>query len=174
MISLSRLRERVASAASRVRAMQKKRSRNLRKNATEVEIRLWRYLRARRFESFKFRRQRPIGPYIVDFVCLERGLVIELDGGRHSESQDYDQRRDAYLERAGYRVVRFWNNDILQNIDGVLQTIDTELRRDPHPNPLPQAGEGDGTRVTSKRRDMRKARLAEIARKNPRMREPAS
>jgi len=172
MTPLSRLRERVASAASRVRAMQKKRSRDLRKNATEAEIHLWRYLRSRRFESFKFRRQRPIGPYIVDFVCLERGLVIELDGGQHTENQGYDQQRNAYLKRVGYRVVRFWNNDIFQNIEDVLQTIDIELRRDPHPGPLPQAGEGDRVRITSKRRDMRKARLAETARKNP-MREDA-
>ena len=113
--------------------MQRKRSRELRKNATEAEIHLWRYLRSRRFEGFKFRRRRPIGSYIVDFVCLERGLVIELDRGQHTGQQDYDEQRSAYLMYAGYRIIRFWNNDALQNIEGVLQTIDTELRRAPPP-----------------------------------------
>jgi len=133
------------------------RARQLRQNATDVERRLWQKLRSRQFERFKFRRQRPIGPYIVDFVCLERGLVIELDGGQHEMHRADDERRDAYLHSAGYRVLRFWNNDVTQNLDGVLQAIDAALRLDPHPGPLPQAGEGD-KRMRAKHKRMVKMR----------------
>lgn len=137
------------------------RARELRKNATEAELCLWRHLRGRRFAAFKLRRQRAIGVYIVDFVCLERGLIVELDGGQHAkQTKSYDERRDAFLHRAGYRVLRFWNNDVMNNLDGVLTTIGTALGTDPHPNPLPQAGEGAGRRLAGKRRDMEKARVA--------------
>jgi putative acetyltransferase len=136
-------------------------ARTLRKNATEVERRLWRHLRGRHFEAFKFRRQRAIGPYIVDFVCMERGLIVELDGGQHAEAtKSHDARRDAYLKRAGYRVLRFWNDDVVDNMEGVLKTICIALDTGPHPNPLPQAGEGAGRRLAAKRREMAKARLA--------------
>jgi very-short-patch-repair endonuclease len=114
----------------------------LRRAATDAEMALWLELRARRLEGFKFRRQWTLGRYVVDFCCLEKGLVVEVDGGQHSE--DRDARRTAWLMGEGYRVLRFWNNDVLTNMDGVLGTILMALREeeDPHPNPLPRAGEG--------------------------------
>ncbi len=110
-----------------------RRARTLRANQTDAERRLWSRLRNRTFFGFKFRRQVPIGPYIVDFLCMERMLVIELDGGQHDERAQADARRTAYLETQGYRVMRFWNNDMLANTDGVLTLILTALREDPHP-----------------------------------------
>jgi very-short-patch-repair endonuclease len=112
----------------------------LRRNATDAEAALWLELRGRRLEGFKFKRQWTLGAYIVDFCCLERRLVVELDGGQHNEARD--ARRTAWLEGLGFRVIRFWNNDVLTNMDGVLETILLTLKADPHPNPLPQAGEG--------------------------------
>lgn len=127
---------------------------------TEVERRLWYALRARRIDGFKFRRQRPIGPYIVDFVCLERGLVVELDGGQHAERVEYDGRRDSYLNRAGYAVLRFWNHEVSENIDGVMQAIDMALRTGSEPalrvtRTSPQAGD---RRTIAKRTRMKSAR----------------
>jgi very-short-patch-repair endonuclease len=151
------------------------RSRDLRRNATDVERRLWRHLRSRKLEAFKFRRQRPIGPYIVDFVCLERGLIVELDGGQHAEqTRSYDERRDAYLHRAGYRVLRIWNNEVIENIEGVLQAIDIALRDDPHLPPSPASGRRDAAqhrieaaRAAGKRRRMVEARLAAASTSEP-------
>jgi len=85
-------------------------------------MKLWLALRDRRLGGFKFVRQNPIGPYVVDFLCRDRKLVVEADGGQHADSV-HDQRRDAYLASAGYRILRFWNSDVLGNFDGVLQTI---------------------------------------------------
>jgi len=102
-------------------------ARKLRKNQTEVEKRLWRQLRAKRFFGFKFRRQHPIGPYVVDFVCLNEKLVIELDGGQHSETPEYDLKRTQYLENLGFTVVRFWNNEVMGNIDGVMEVLRQRL-----------------------------------------------
>jgi len=76
---------------------------------------LWKLLRARQFSGYKFRRQLPIGPYIVDFCCLEQKLVIELDGGQHTISTQQDQNRDRFLNGEGFKVLRFWNNDLLEN-----------------------------------------------------------
>jgi very-short-patch-repair endonuclease len=151
------------------------RSRDLRRNATDVERRLWWYLRGRRFESFKFRRERPIGPYIVDFVCLERRLIVELDGGQHAEDRkSYDERRDAYLRRAGYRVLRIWNNEVNENLDGVMQEIDTALRDDPHPPPSPASGRRDAAqrlvetmRAAGKHRRMMQARIKAVSASEP-------
>ena len=95
----------------------------LRKDATDAERRLWLQLRDRRLQGFKFRRQRQIGKFIVDFVCLECKLVLEIDGGQHAEATKYDESRTAFLESLGYRVIRFWNNDVLANTDGVLEEI---------------------------------------------------
>jgi very-short-patch-repair endonuclease len=105
------------------------RARDLRKNATDAEKRLWNALR----ESlpYKFRRQQPIGRFIADFACPARKLVIELDGGQHADRTEADARRSAELARRGYRVVRFWNNEVLANLEGVLDTIRREL--DPPP-----------------------------------------
>jgi very-short-patch-repair endonuclease len=99
------------------------RARALRRNATEAERRLWSKLRRRRTAGFRFRRQRPVGPFIVDFVCLSARLVIEVDGGQHDRRRAYDERRTRYLEARGFRVLRFWNNDVLANTDGVVEQI---------------------------------------------------
>jgi very-short-patch-repair endonuclease len=120
------------------------RARRLRLNQTEVERRLWSKLRNRRLIGCKFRRQVPLGAFIVDFICIERGLVIELDGGQHNENRDDEARTEA-LEKAGWRVLRFWNNEVSENFEGVLERIIEALGEDvvsPHPDPLPQAGEG--------------------------------
>jgi adenine-specific DNA-methyltransferase len=143
----------------RVRVAPPERARELRRESTNAERALWQDLRGRRFAGFKFRRQRPIGKFIVDFVCLERRLIIELDGGQHAEQAEYDARRSAALERLGYQVSRFWNVDVLGDRADVLDTIDRLLRPDPHPNPLPQAGEGAGERDRAKRERMAKARV---------------
>ncbi|MGJ0515835.1 MAG: endonuclease domain-containing protein [Methylomicrobium sp.] len=98
-------------------------ARILRKNQTNVEQLLWKRLRNRQLLGQKFRRQFPIEPYIVDFVCLELKLIIELDGGQHAEQMDYDQQRSRYLEQRGFNMIRFWNNEIIENIEGVLETL---------------------------------------------------
>lgn len=83
--------------------------------------------------GLKFKRQKPIGNYIVDFVCLEHRLIIELDGGQHAEQISYDQRRDAWLRGQGYRLMRFWNNEVMEQLDGVLEQIRLALSPDPSP-----------------------------------------
>lgn len=100
-------------------------ARSLRKNMTEQERKLWQYLRKRSINNFKFRRQYPIGNYIVDFACLEKRLVIEIDGGQHNQSDNilYDQNRTQYIEKCDYKVIRFWNNEIENNIKGVYEEI---------------------------------------------------
>lgn len=96
-------------------------AKNLRKNLTDAERFLWKHLRAKQVEGLKFRRQEPIGKYIVDFVCFEKDLICEVDGGQHSEAVDSD--RDAWLRSQGFAVLRFWNHDVLLNIEGVLEVI---------------------------------------------------
>ena len=98
------------------------RARTLRRNATEAESRLWKTLRDRRLADCKFRRQHPIGPYIADFASIPHRLVIEADGGQH-DANAADARRTAWLSHRGWRVLRFWNNDILANSEGVIETI---------------------------------------------------
>ena len=98
-------------------------ARNLRKNQTDAERILWSKLRAKQLDGIKFRRQQPIGCYIVDFVCRKRHLIIELDGGQHATDVIHDKIRGSYLERQGFTILRFWNNDVLKNIDGVLEVI---------------------------------------------------
>jgi len=102
--------------------------RRLRREATDAETRLWFALRDRRLGGFKFVRQEAIGPYVVDFVCRQRKLIIEVDGGQHSENAR-DRVRDAALTADGYHVLRFWNSDVLSNTDGVLCTILAKLER---------------------------------------------
>ena len=97
-------------------------AKTLRKNQTEAEKIIWRQLRSKGLSGLKFRRQQPIGDYIVDFVCLEKKLIIEVDGGQHAESEN-DQKRDAWLQSEGYTVLRFWNNDVLGNVEGVMEMI---------------------------------------------------
>ncbi len=96
---------------------------NLRHNLTVAESRLWAVLRSHRIDNVHFRRQHAIGPYVVDFCAPQKKLVIELDGSQHLEQEEYDAERTAFLESKGYRVLRFWNNDINDNIDGVVITI---------------------------------------------------
>ena len=102
--------------------MANERARTLRTTMTDAERRLWACLRNRRFVGYKFRRQHPLGPFIADFACIEHRLVIEADGGQHAESKS-DDRRTAWLEHRGWRVLRFWNNDILKNTDDVQEMI---------------------------------------------------
>ncbi len=97
-------------------------AKNLRKRHTDAERLLWKHVRGKRMEGLKFRRQQPIGSYIVDFVCFSKMLVIEVDGGQHAENEK-DKQRDAWLRGEGFKVLRFWNNEVLQNIEGVLETI---------------------------------------------------
>ncbi|MBP7798145.1 MAG: endonuclease domain-containing protein [Thermoanaerobaculaceae bacterium] len=99
------------------------RARRLRKEQTDVERRLWKDLRGRKFLGFKFRRQHPIGCYVVDFVCLEARVVVELDGGQHATRTDYDATRSAFLKERGFRVLRFWNFEVNRNRRGVLETV---------------------------------------------------
>ena len=101
----------------------KSRARKLRQNTTDAETLLWRHLRAGRLAGFKFHRQHVIGHYIVDFVCPLEKLIVELDGGQHADRAAYDERRTGYLESNGYRVVRFWNNDLLSHVDSVLVVV---------------------------------------------------
>lgn len=103
------------------------RSRGLRQDATYFERRLWGCLRERRLRGFKFRRQVTIGPYIVDFLCHEARLIVELDGSQHSERGSYDLLRTRYLERCGFHVLRFWNSHTTDNLEGVLSEIDSHL-----------------------------------------------
>ena len=117
-------------------------ARRLRREMTDAERILWLRMRGRELLGLKFRRQHPIGHYIVDFTCPDARLVVELDGGQHADSGS-DERRTAFLEAAGYLVLRFWNNDVLTQTDAVLAAILAVARsRCPHPSPLPQAGEG--------------------------------
>src|SRR5574341_778952 len=114
------------------------RARALRKNPSEVERLLWRYLRMWQLDGYKFRRQHPSGNYIVDFVCLEKRLIIEVDGGQHAEHVEYDAKRDAWLREQGFSILRFWNNDVLQNMTGVKDAIVSKLQNTPFLNPSPQ------------------------------------
>jgi very-short-patch-repair endonuclease len=102
------------------------RARQLRRDATDAEQRLWSALRDRRRRGYRFRRQHPIGNYIADFACTRHRLMVEADGGQHAENED-DRRRTASLESEGWRVLRFWNNDILGNTEGVIEAILREL-----------------------------------------------
>ena len=102
-------------------------ARALRQNFTDAEMRLWQRLRGRRFERIKFKRQQPIAGYIVDFIAPDLKLIIEIDGGQHAERAVQDAERTAALEVCGYHVVRFWNNDVMGNIDGVLEALVQEL-----------------------------------------------
>jgi very-short-patch-repair endonuclease len=98
-------------------------AKNLRKKSTDAERLLWKHLRAKQVEGFKFRRQQPIGNYIVDFVCLEKKVVIEIDGGQHASEKERDRERDNHFEKQGFKVLRFWNTEVLRNINGVLEVI---------------------------------------------------
>jgi very-short-patch-repair endonuclease len=105
-----------------VSANARARARAMRRAPTEAELRLWRLLRDRRLNGLKFRRQVPIGPYIVDFLCISAQLIVEADGSQHGESIR-DERRDAFLARQGWAMLRLWNHDIQRNRESVIDTI---------------------------------------------------
>jgi very-short-patch-repair endonuclease len=116
------------------------RARHLRKKPTEAERLLWRRLRIWQVDGFKFRRQQPLGNYIVDFGCLEKRMIIEVDGGQHAEDANYDSVRDGWLRERGFVVLRFWNHEVLKNIDGITEVIAKNLQSTPFLNPSPQGG----------------------------------
>jgi adenine-specific DNA-methyltransferase len=109
------------------------RAQALRRRLTTAEQKLWKYLRAHRLGGAGFRRQHAIGPYIVDFCAPRLKLIIELDGGQHADQVEYDSARTEYLERQGYRVLRFWNNDVIKNVQGVIQVISIIIQPLPFP-----------------------------------------
>jgi very-short-patch-repair endonuclease len=111
-------------------------SRHLRRRTTFAERALWNRLRSRALCGMKFVRQEPVGPYIVDLVCREQRLVIEVDGGQHGASSR-DSIRDRWPRNHGYRVLRFWNNDVIANADGVLEAIVSSLQKESLPQPVP-------------------------------------
>jgi very-short-patch-repair endonuclease len=117
-------------------------ARHLRKNMTDAERRLWWELRHRQMAGCKFRRQAPVGPYIADFVCFEERLIIELDGGQHAERSEEDATRTGWFVEQGFAVLRFWNHQVLEELDGVLEAIWLMVGSTPHPNPPPQGGRG--------------------------------
>jgi very-short-patch-repair endonuclease len=132
-----------SAGALRDFAMTINHARELRKNATDCERLLWQYLRAHRLQGFKFKRQQPLGVYIVDFVCFEARLIVEADGGHHAEQAEYDNRRDEWLRSQGFTVLRFWNNEIMGNIEGVLERILAVCEANaPSPQPLSHQGRG--------------------------------
>lgn len=110
-------------------ARMQRRARKLRSSSTDAERRLWHFLRRRNLLGYRFRRQVPLGPYIVDFLCIEARLVVELDGGQHTEQKAYDAARTDYLAALDLRVLRFWNNEVLQSTGSVLEVIARELNR---------------------------------------------
>jgi very-short-patch-repair endonuclease len=126
--------------AARARRKQlRERAKAMRREPTEAETRLWSILRAKRFQGHKFRHQVLIDNFIADFICFERRLIIEADGGQHGGARD--ARRDAYLTSQGFRVLHFWNNDIFNNEEGVMQSI-LDALASPLPNPSPAEGRG--------------------------------
>jgi adenine-specific DNA-methyltransferase len=121
----------------------------LRRNSTDAERLLWSRLRNRQLVDAKFRRQQPIGPYVVDLACMERRVLIEVDGGQHAEQLERDEVRTAFLNAEGFRVLRFWNNEVLAQTEAVLAVILEALAQaaTPHPGPLPQGERGKSGRA---------------------------
>jgi very-short-patch-repair endonuclease len=142
-------------AASKDVSISVARARTLRSGMTDAERKLWYAFRDRRFANYKFRRQVPIGPFIADFICYDARVVIEVDGGQHAGSAS-DARRDRWFAANQFLVLRFWNNDVLKNLEGVLTSVLESLhQRAPHParakrgRPSPARGEGNGARGTA-------------------------
>jgi len=117
-------------------------ARHLRKTMTDAERRLWHHLKVRQLDGQKFRRQAPIGIYVVDFVCFESRLIVELDGGQHAERVEQDEVRTAWLASRGFRVIRFWNHQVFEDLEPVLEAIWNAVRVVPLPQPSPARGEG--------------------------------
>jgi very-short-patch-repair endonuclease len=116
------------------------RARELRNQATPAERLLWRALSNSKVGGHKFSRQMPVGPYFADFLCRGAGLVVEIDGWSHDVRVEHDRRRDDFIAGQGLKLLRFSNDDVLNNLDGVVQTIDLALAGQAHPQPLPPAG----------------------------------
>ncbi|HSE11949.1 MAG TPA: DUF559 domain-containing protein [Rudaea sp.] len=117
-------------------------AKGMRRQPTNAEAVIWSALRGARLQGFKFKRQQPIGAYIVDFVCFERSLVIEIDGGQHADDVSEDQVRSNWLQSQGFGVLRFWNNEVIERKDDVLESIVRALREYPSPQPLSHKGRG--------------------------------
>ncbi len=131
------------SETTRMRVSTKQHARTLRREMTDAEKLLWRHLRLEQIGGYKFRRQHPLGNYIADFVCLEAALVLEIDGGQHADSADKDTIRTQWLEEKGLHVMRFWNNEVLNNIEGVKFAVWNYLSKfQPPSQPSPYQGEG--------------------------------
>ena len=111
---------------------------------TDAERRLWHVLRGRQMHGYKFRRQHPFLDFVLDFVCVDARLVLEVDGGQHGENEQADKARTKRLELAGFRVLRFWNNEVMENIEGVYEVV-LQTLKEPHPHPDPPL-EGEGTK----------------------------
>jgi len=134
-----------AMAYPSITKRQRDRSRSLRLRQTDAEQKLWQRLRGRQINGAKFRRQYPIGPYFADFCCVEQQLIVELDGSQHAERGAADEKRTTFLAQEGYRVIRFWDNEVLTYMTSVLERIATALKG-PHPDPLPKVeGERRGS-----------------------------
>jgi very-short-patch-repair endonuclease len=131
-----------------VSSHQRSRARALRHDMTSAERRIWSRLRAHRFQGFSFRRQVPIGSYIVDFLCPEARLIIEIDGGQHAVQTNRDAVRESWLREQGFVILRFWNNEVLTKLSGVLHRVAESLRQPAPPSlTLPRKGGGDRPRM---------------------------
>jgi very-short-patch-repair endonuclease len=129
---------------TRIHPTAQRRARRLRHEMSDAERRLWRHLRGRQVGDHKFRRQHPLGRYVVDFVCLEAGLVVEVDGGQHAEQRDYDRERTQWLAQRGFRVLRFWNHEVMNDLEGVMAAIGQALRVGTRPPSRPSPCQGEG------------------------------
>lgn len=136
----------MATRLTRIQPALKKRSRALRKAMSEAEKRLWMHLRRGQLKGCRFRRQHPYGFYVLDFVCLEAKLVIEVDGGQHLQQMDRDARRTAWLEQRGFRILRFWNHEVVSEIEAVKAVIEHALHLDAQPPSPPSPSEGEGVK----------------------------
>jgi very-short-patch-repair endonuclease len=116
-------------------------AKKLRRNMTDAETKMWSLLRDRRLSNLKFRRQVPMGRYIVDFCCLDKKLIIELDGSQHLDQIKYDKDRDRFFIEQGFAVLRFWNHEVFENTEGIIEKI-MSCMMTPHPGPLPQGERG--------------------------------
>jgi very-short-patch-repair endonuclease len=124
-------------------------SRALRTSATEAERKLWRHLRDSQLNGARFRRQHPVGIFVLDFACVQQRLAVELDGGQHADDVVRDAGRTAWLEAQGWRVLRFWNNDVMGNVEGVLGAIAEALDVGNRPPPQPSPCQGEGVKNSS-------------------------
>jgi very-short-patch-repair endonuclease len=127
---------------TRISTEARQHTRQLRRGTTETERRLWQHLRGRQMGGFKFRRQHPLGCYVLDFVCLEAGLVVEVDGGQHVDRADSDSARTRWLEQRGFQVLRFWNHEVWQHIEEVKAVIERALLLGSQPPSLPSPSQG--------------------------------